>query len=186
MFQKNCPDNRIFYDLEVLKNSNRPIDKLFDFIITHNKNLPKYYKKNLAFKEFNNVTLQLVLDFSVLAKSHISELINNSLQYGTLYSLAKLTKFNNMYIDYTIFPLIDQEKRDDIMKEIKNIALKYYPKTNLNFDITCLELLYFFGLLVNPTCNWITIDYLSNGNKNHQYIINCETYSFKYFCKTYF
>lgn len=176
MFQKNCPDNRSFYDLEVLKYSNRPIDKLLEFLITHNKNLHKYYKRNLAFQQFNNVTLQLVLDFSILAKSHIDELIHNPLQYGTLYSLAKITKFNNMYIDYSIFPLIDQEKRDDIMKEINFLAMKFYPKNTLLYSITCLELLYFFALLVNPSHNWITIDYLSNGNKNHQYILNMETY----------
>lgn len=177
MFKENCPDNRSFYDLEVLKKSNRSIDKLIQFTISHNKNLPKYYKRNLAFHQFNDITLQLVLDFGILAKAHIHELIHNMLQYGSLYELAKITKFNNMHIDYSTFPLIEQEKRDEIMKEIKFIASKYYSPGNLLYNITCLEILYFFALLVNPSYNWITIDYLSHANKSHQYLISIETYS---------
>lgn len=177
MYKKNCPDSRSFYDLDILMKSNRSIDKLVEFTISHNKNLPKYYKRNSAFHQFNDITLQLVLDFAIHAKSHIDELIHNKLQYGKLYELARMTKFNNINIDYSIFPLIDQEKRDDIMEKIKCIALKFYAKNTLLYSITCLELLYFFALLVNPSYNWITIDYLSSGNKNHQYIINIETYA---------
>lgn len=177
MYKKKCPDNRSFYDLDVLKKSNRSIDKLFQFTISHNKNLPKYYKRNSAFHQFNDITLQLVLDFGILAKSHIDELIHNTLQYGSLYELARMTKFNNINVDYATFPLIHQEKRVEIMEEIKSIASKFYSLDTLFFNITCLEILYFFALLVNPTYNWITIDYLSHGNKNHQYIINIETYS---------
>lgn len=178
MFKQNCPDNRKFYDLEVLKKSNRSIDKLIQFTISHNKNLPKYYKRNLAFHQFNDITLQLVLDFSILAKTHIHELINNMLQYGTLYQLAKTSKFNNLHIDYSTFPLIEQEKREEIMKQIKFIVSQYYSPSNLLFyNITYLEILYFFALLVNPSYNWITIDYLSQGNKSHQYLISIESYS---------
>ena len=170
-----CSDNRSYYDLDVLKHATRPIDKLYEYIIYHNSNLPKYYKRNSAFKQFNNVTLQLVLDFKVPAKAHIDQLLNNKLEFGTLYHLEKVYKFNSLYIEYENFPLI--EPNENIMKEIKDIAVKFFHENTTSYNITCLELLYFFALLVNPTYNWIIIDYLSNGNKTHQYIISTETYS---------
>lgn len=172
-----CLDNRPYFDLELLKKANRPIDELYQFVIYNNNNLTKYYKKNTAFNQFNDITKQLVLDFKLSAKSHIENLINNTSKYGILYSLAKVTKFNTLYIDYTTFPLIDQRDHDTIMNEIKNIANKFYAENTYLYNITCLELIYFFSVIVNPSYNWITMDYLSNSNKTHQYVISTDTYS---------
>lgn len=174
-----CLDNRSYYDLDILKKAIRPIDKLFNLFIYNHPNLDKYYNKNSALKQFNNITLQLVLDFKIGAKNHIDTLITNSLQYGTLYYLAKQQLFNMLYIDYSTFPLIVQEERDRIMQEIHTIALKYYKSSSIFYDITCLELLYFFALIVNPTYNWITMDYVSECNKMHQYVISTQTYHSK-------
>lgn len=174
-----CIDNRSYYDLDILKNANRPIDKLLNVFIYNHSNLKNYYKKNLALKQFNNISLQLVLDFKIGAKTHIESLISNPIEYGTLYYLAKQNLFNILYIDYSTFPLIEQEQKDCIMKEIYIIAEKYHKKGTVLFDITCLELLYFFALIVNPTYNWITMDYVSNCNKVHQYVISVETYDSK-------
>lgn len=171
-----CLDNRPYYDLEILKKAKRPIDKLYYSIINHNGNLPKYYKNNSAFKQFHNITLQLVLDFKLPAKDHIQELLNNS-QYGILYYFAKMNQFNSLYIDYNIFPLIDQEEHESIISEIKSIASKICTENTSLYNITCLELLYFFAVLVNPSYNWITMDYLSNCNKSHQYIVSTDTVS---------
>lgn len=174
-----CSDNRSYYDLDILKKATRPIDKLISSFIHNHHNLNKYYSKNSALKQFNNITLQLVLDFKIGAKNHIETLMNNSLQYGTLYYMTKKVLFNMLYIDCSSFPLIVQEEKDCIMKEIQTLALKYFKRGTLFYDITCLELLYFFALLVNPTFNWITIDYISKCNKMHQYVISAETYNSK-------
>lgn len=174
-----CSDNRSYYDLDILKKANRPIDALISSFIHKNHNLNKYYSKNSALTQFNNITLRLVLDFKVGAKNHIDMLMNNSLQYGTFYYMTKQVLFNMLYIDCLSFPLIVQEEKDCIMKEIQIIALKYFKKGTVFYDITCLELLYFFALLVNPTFNWITIDYISKCNKMHQYVISAETYNSK-------
>lgn len=176
MIKVKCADNRTFYDIDILKNAQRPIDELFQYVIYHHSNLPKYYQSNSAFKELHNVTLQLVLDFKLKAVAHIEELKNNLLKYGTLYHLAQTYNLNRLYIEYTTFPLINIEEQDAILKEIQTIALESDTENSLLFNITCLELLYFFALIVNPDYNWITIDYLSYGNKNHQYTISADTY----------
>lgn len=178
-FNVKCLDNRSYYDLDVLKKANRPIDKLFSVFIYNHSNLNKYYNKNSAFKQFNNISLQLVLDFKIGAKTHVETLMDNSLYYGTLYYLANQKLFNMLYIDYLTFPLIVQEERDCILKEIQNIAVIYFKKGSMFYDITCLELLYFFALIVNPNYNWITMDYISNCNKMHQYVISAQTYDSK-------
>lgn len=174
-----CLDNRSYYDLDILKKAVRPIDKLFSLFIFNHPNLNKYYNKNSALKQFNNISLQLVLDFKIGAKNHIDTLINNSLQYGTLYYIANQNLFNMLYIDYSTFPLIVQEEKECILKEIQTLALKFFKRGSIFYDITCLELLYFFALIVNPTFNWITIDYVSNCNKMHQYVISTQTYHSK-------
>lgn len=177
MFTKGkCSDNRSFYDLDMLKEAKRPIDKLYEYVIYHNNNLPKYYKRNTALKYFNDITLQLVLDFKLSANTHIKELINNVLLYGSLYHLAQINHFNNLYIEYTTFPLINQNEQESIMREIKSIAVLFYKEDTLLYNITCLELLYFFSLIINSAYSWICIDYISNGNRNHQYVISTETY----------
>lgn len=176
-----CLDNRSYYDLDILNKAKRPIDNLLQLFIYNNPNLNKYYNRNSALKSFNNISLQLVLDFKIGAKKHIDMLITNSLQYGTLYYLFEQNLFNMLDIDYSIFPFIVQEEKDLIMTEIHKIALKYSKKGLTCYDITCLELLYFFALIVNPNHNWITIDYISKCNKRHQYVINIQTYSSK--CK---
>lgn len=167
-----CSDIRDYYDLELLKEAKRPIDELYKYVIFHNNNLPKYYKQSSSFKQFNNITLQLVLDFKLLAKAHIEQLLSNKLEYGTLYHLKDVYKFNSLYVEYENFPLIEP----DVMNEIKNMAKQFFRENSTSYNITCLELLYFFALIVNPSYNWITIDYLSQGNKSHQYILSTDTY----------
>lgn len=173
---RTCPKNQTYFDIEILKKANRPIDKLYNLVIYHNPNLPKYYQINTGDKTFRNVTLQLVLDFKITANYHIKELINNTLNYGSLHHLAQTQNFIHLNVNYLSFPLIEIEKREEIMKEIENIASIFYKPNTLLFNVTCLELLYFFAVLVNPNYNWITIDYISNCNKNHQYVMSAETY----------
>lgn len=164
----NCPNNVEFFDLEYLKASKLKKDVLVDEIKFQNANLTKYYRRNNAIKQFNDVTMNLVRDFKHRANKYIDHLRANKHDYGTLYLLANSNTFNLLYIEYCTFPLIHQPEKKSIIQEIEKMA----SATNaLEFKITCLELLYFYALLVNPDYNWVIIDYISNGNKNHQYVM---------------
>lgn len=161
----------MFFDLEYLKESKSKVDKLIDEIKFQNSNLKNYYTQNNALTMFNDVTLQLVRDYRNQAKVYINHLIANKHEYGILYLLGKAKTFNILYIEYCTFPLVHQIDKKEIMKEIETMASKHFENDPLMHKITCLELLYFYALLVNPDYNWVIMDYISNGNKNHQYVM---------------
>lgn len=158
-----CKDNVEYFDLKYLLNSKRKVDKLIADVRFNYPNLKNYYRRNHALKQFNDVTLQLITDFQSHAQSYIQFLKNNKLDYGLLYLLADNTLFNLLYLEYNTFPLIHLKDRKTIVEKIEEMGQKD--------KITCLELFYFYALLVNPDYNWITIDYITNGNKNHQYAV---------------
>lgn len=166
----HCPRNEEYFDLEHLKKAKRKVDDLISQIHFQNPNLKNYYRRNNAMKQFNDITLQLIRDFKHRANLYVNHLIANKHDYGILYLLAENKTFNFLYIEYTTFPLIHQQEKKTIIKEIETIASNYCTNP-LQYKITCLELLYFFALLVNPDYNWVIMDYISYGNKNHQYIM---------------
>lgn len=167
----SCIDVEIYYDIEFLKKSKRNVDSLIENIRFQNPNLKNYYRKNNALRKFNDITLQLVKDFKSYAESHVKFLMNNKQEYGILYLMAFSKQFNLVHIEYTNFPLISQKEKKNIMKEIEEIAQTINNKNNLLYSITCIELLFFYALLVNPEYNWVIMDYISFANKNHQYVI---------------
>lgn len=165
-----CKKDTEFFDLEYLKKSKSKVDNLIDEVRFQNPNLKNYYRQNNALVMFNDVTVQLVKDFRYRANAYINHLITNKHEYGILYLLAQEKTFNVLYIEYTTFPLVHQPEKKEIMKEIEKMANNHFKDPLMN-KITCLELLYFYALLVNPNYNWIIMDYISNGNKNHQYVM---------------
>lgn len=159
-----------FFDLNHLKDAKRKVDTLIAKEWQQNPNLKNYYRKNNAMPEFNDITIQLVQDFKHRAQVYIEHIIANKHDYGTLYLLAQSKTFNYLYIEYTTFPFIYHQEKKTVMTEIEMMAKQYFTE-RLLFKITCLELLYFYALLVNPKYNWIIMDYISSGNKNHQYVL---------------
>lgn len=163
------PDD--FFDLTHLKDEKRKVDTLIAKERQQNPNLKNYYRINNAMPEFNDITTQLIQDFKHRAQVYIEHIIANKYDYGTLYLLAQSKTFNYLYIEYTTFPLIYHQEKKLVMAEIEKMAKHYYTD-QLMYKITCLELLYFYALLVNPKYNWIIMDYISCGNKNHQYVMS--------------
>lgn len=166
----HCSKSVEFFDLKHLKKAKRNVDEFIYKEQFENPNLKNYYRRNNAMKQFNDITLQLVQDFKHRAHIYIKHLMANPHDYGILYLLAENKTFNLLYIEYTTFPLINQPEKKAIMKEIEAMASSYCTDP-LRYKITCLELLYFYALLVNPEYNWVIMDYISYGNKNHQYVI---------------
>lgn len=167
-----CRSEEEYFDLEFLKDSKINIDKVVQYVIYQNPRVKQFEIRNGALKQFNNVTLDLVKNYKYMAESHIKHLLANKQEYGVLYRIAESKKFNSVYVEYSMFPLIDPMEKRQIMKEVDDIAKDFFKPYSLMYNITCLEILYFFALLVNPDSNWITMDYISNGNKNHQYVVS--------------
>lgn len=153
------------YDLDLLSKARVPIDDLID------RARPRGVRslfENTLYPGFRDVEFKLVDDYEKLGKQHIEDVQKDKSLYGYLYFLSENNKFwfNKVNFDYANFPLI--RGRECILSKIRIMAEKFHQRHTNNFDATCLYLLYFYALLVNPKRNWITMDYLANGNKYHQ------------------
>lgn len=171
----NChckKDNVEFYDIEYLKSSKIKADDLIENVKFQNPNLINYHRRNNALPMFNDISLKLVKDFAHYAHAYVRHLISNKFEFAILYYLAKEKTFTSLYIEYMTFPLVNQPEKKEIIKEIEKMALVFYENSHcVEYKITCMELLYFYALLINPDYNWVIMDYINNGNKNHQYLV---------------
>lgn len=163
------------YDLNLLIKSELPIDRLIRFVSSKNRHLLKMYQiPNRIWDMFYDIAPELIKAFSRDAHAHIQHIKENhekniTPKYSYLFLLAEKNSelFNSVNLDYEHFPLMLQS--EFALKEIRTIAQKYSkPHTN-EFDATCLYLIYFYALLINPDYNWTVMDYISNGNKYHQF-----------------
>lgn len=162
--------NEKFRDIEILKDSKILIDKELRYLILNIGNINHYYKKTEALPKFNAITLDLVNDNDIYTyiKYYMDNIIANRL--SILIEMASSDKplYYNIFIDLRNFPLLEPTNASDILKKIKKRASEFLIK---NKEVICLELLYCYGILINPDYNWIIMDYINQGNKYHQYMV---------------
>lgn len=167
-----------YYDLKILKRQNLRLDRLVDYVALRNEHrLRKYKIQSKQLKPFYTVTVELVREFKPEAIAHVKEIQAGLKEYGFLYNMIKVNDLSShaVYIKYEDFALME----GNVLPEIESIAKQFYPKDTDNFDATCLYLLIFYALLVNRQENWVTIDYITSCNRDHQYapyidwIVNC-------------
>lgn len=161
------PQTTEYYDLELLKKDQLPIDSWIRQVREAQKEeLYPHRQENRVLPGLYDITPYLVDRLEKEGKRHIQKLKGN----GYLYTLAEnsLHLHNVPHFDYKSFPLI--VGREGVLERITKMAKQEHKKIlTLNFDATCLYLLYFYALLVNPKLNWITMDYLASGNRYHQW-----------------
>ena len=153
-----------YYDLKLLESSRLPIDELSKTIAS--KHL---MQESRLWRKINVVTPALVDTYKRDGKEYIKKILEKPDEYGYLYFVSKYNSqwYNAPHFDYVQFPLM--KDRECVLQQVKKMALSFAKENSIEFDATCLYLLYFFTLLVNPTLNWTTIDYLANGNRYHPY-----------------
>lgn len=159
-----------YYDLNLLRVANLPIDCLIDQVTSKNlSEIGKTREQSGLWSLFYDVTPRIVQVFEREAMEHINTILKDVSLYGYLYFVAdnKNHWYNAPLFDYEQFPLMS--KRDCVMNKIRKMAEKFFKNGTMNFHATCLYLLYFYALLVNPHINWIIVDYIANGNRYHQF-----------------
>lgn len=159
-----------FYDLKLLGKAKLPIDTLIQKVLSKRTyEIGKLRTENVIWKKMYNVTPEFIDAFSREGKQHINEIKKNVSTYGYLYFVAEHSSqwHNAPHFDYKQFPLM--KNRECVLSRIKKMAQSLTKENTNDFDATCLHLLYFYALLVNPSLNWITVDYLANGNRYHQF-----------------
>ncbi|KMQ83656.1 hypothetical protein RF55_19442 [Lasius niger] len=155
--------------IEVLRSASTPIDKLIRQItLCGCKELYKPHK----FPPFTSyVTLEVVNKYSDQAKQHIYQLLAQKEKYGFLYNLNSRRLVVPLTVSFNGDLVIDPEYYIEIVDRIDGLARDFHCPGSQTYEITRLELLYFFTLLVNPQLNWITLDYLLKGNRCHAYLV---------------
>ena len=156
------------------KNSRIYLDELID------KEFKPYLKEAIKYskphklKPFQSyVTLDLIQYVGEsFPRKYISKLINEQEKYGYLYYLYHKNLIISLRIGLEGSNLILNNKDfDEIMLEIHKIAGLFFSSNDPRYNITRLELMYFYTLLVNPGLTWISLDYLIKGNRYHSYLI---------------
>lgn len=156
-----------FYDIKLLSKATSPEDLIIrDIYSRYCNTIRNYTFKSQFWSTFYMVTPGLIKQFKLQAIQHVKSIKKNN---GYLYRLVANHQKTFYYVqfDFESFPLIEEKIK--VMGAIRDLAQEISCKDSLEFDATCLYLLYFYGVLANPTSNWITMDYLTNGNKYHAY-----------------
>lgn len=159
-----------YYDLKLLSLAHTPIDTLIRSVASKKLGeLSRIRTPSRIWDKFYDVTPAVVDTFQGEGYDHIRHIRENLSVYGYLYFVAEHNGewFNAAQFDYQQFPLM--QNRECVLNRIRSIARKTSKSNTSEFDATCLYLLYFYALLVNPLSNWITMDYLANGNCYHQF-----------------
>lgn len=161
-------------DIDLLKLHKTPYDELVH-VLRANINVSPFLKLHTFEPLRSYVTLSLVEDPHIrkTAKIYILELIRNKSHYGFLYHLhsQKLLIPLNLYFNSEL--ILDPLHHYPIMEAIQNIARDVFcpHKENKMYDITKIELLYFFTLLANYHLNWVTVDHILGCNRSHGYLV---------------
>lgn len=168
------------YDLQQLENSYLRIDQLIYefrqslFGLNLHKHYQKYNHNKIIFHSY--ITLPLVTNKNVreVVQKYISELIVNKKEYGYLYFLNTQKLMIPLHLNFNAELVIDPINYKSIIEELHSLASLFSCpiKDNLYYEITLIEILYFLTILVNPTLNWITVDFVLRGNRTHDYLIS--------------
>lgn len=160
--------------MEHLKELRLPVDDLVDQ--TYRKeDWGKIYGRPHGFKPHFRlvITLPMVQDERVrkLARDYVSKLLQDREKFGYLYFLASKKLVVPLNLQFSGELVIDESQFAAVRKEIEDLARGFACPYSDTYAVTCLEILYFYTMLLNPHLNWITVDYLLRGNKSHDYLI---------------
>lgn len=156
-----------FYDLTLLSKATLPIDHLMKKPKDARK-ITMFRKESRIWKGLYDIEPDTVTAFADEARAYLKSIKADKESY--LYFVAKHSAdwHTVPHFDYIHFPLM--QERTCVLNRVKDMAAEFEPKkTSLEFDVACLYLLYFFALRVNPSLNWVTVDYLANGNRYHSF-----------------
>ncbi|GFT26033.1 uncharacterized protein NPIL_17041 [Nephila pilipes] len=119
------------------------------------------------------ITLEMVRNGRVVqaAKEYIEHLLKNKEELGYLYHLMKQKLFIKFDVRFNGELAVECARHDQVVDVIDDLAQEWACRGTLMYEITRLELLYFFILLINPEINWVIVDFLLQGTKGHAHLI---------------
>lgn len=111
------------------------------------------------------LTLDVLKDtnFVEAAKEYIENLMKNKKEYGYLYYLMNVPLRVPLDVRFNGEMAIECGRYDMVVEKLEELARKWGCSDTLVNEITRVELLYFFILVLNPGINWITVDFMLQG-----------------------
>lgn len=124
------------------------------------------YKVPVCKRPFERrLTLDVLKDAKYVeaAKEYIETLLKNQYKYGYLYYLMNVKLRVPLDVRFNGEMAIECGRYDLIVEKLDEMARQWGKTESLVNEITRLELLYFFILVLNPDMNWITVDFMLQG-----------------------
>jgi hypothetical protein len=163
--------------IDKLKHLLLPIDDFIDQIRCNHSldDVVKPLRKRAPFKPFDySVNLDIVKHPKVLqaARSFIIRIMTDKENLGYLYFLSNQHLTIPLNVQFNGELAIECNRYEQVVEAINDLAQEFACQNTLTYEITRVELLYFFIRLVNPHMNWITIDYILQCIKGHAHLIS--------------
>lgn len=122
------------------------------------------------------VTLDLVTNKKIanVAQKYISKLLGNQEKYGYIYYLNRQRMQQRLHVRFQgVEVFVDRFDKDEIVAEMEKLASKIACKITdmTTYDITLIEIYYFFIRLVNPHLTWIAVESMINSVRGHAHLI---------------
>lgn len=159
-------------DVKYLKSCKTPYDHLIK-LFRDNTDITPFFKLHKIKPFTSYITHQLVTDPNVvkMARDYIVELLKNKPKYGLLYHINAQKLIIPPHFQFNGELVIDPQHYHPIVHIIQDIAQDFSCPDHSIYEITKIELLYFFTLFVNVHLNWMTVDHLLGCNKTHSYLV---------------
>lgn len=129
------------------------------------------------------VTLDLVTNRKIVnvVRKYISKLLSNKEKYGYIYYLNSQRMQVPLDVRFQgIEVFVDWIDKDEIVNVMDKLASEISCKTTLMYEITMMEIFYFFIRLVNPHLTWIAVESMINSVRGHAHLIMSTERKYKY------
>lgn len=132
--------------------------------------IPKY-KPAKPFQR--RITLEVLKDpkYVEAANNYITQLIKHKSYYGYLYFLMSQNLRIKLDVRFHGEWAIECYRYEQIVTKLNELTKKWARENTLLYEVTRVELMYFFILVLNPELNWITVDYYLQGAKSHAHLM---------------
>lgn len=152
------------------------IDRLSQLSLPNDTLIDSLRKKHKLYKDIEKVpksmrpferrlTLDVVKDakFVEAAKEYIETLLKNKEEYGYLYYLMNMPLRVPLDVRFNGEMAIEVGRYDMVVQKLEDLARQWGQTDTLINEITRLELLYFFVLILNFDMIWVKVDFLLQG-----------------------
>lgn len=156
--------------IEYLSKLKLPIDDLLQKLYKEER-LEAIVRQYMCPKKNSVVTLHLVRDNTLqrVARHYITQLLSNREKYGYLYFLSAENLRIPLAVEYKGDLCVEQPEQVELALE--ELAQEFATVGTVMYNITMVELLYFFIRLVKPSLSWIALDYSLQCARSHAHLI---------------